>query len=538
MSDSEFDTQLADLCADPDFKDLRGQLHQFDPFKVLKVERYELRHTTTLAWLLDPHETHGLGDTFLRSFLHEVFGSSGDVAHFLGDAAPLADRVAVQPELKLGDKKRGKATEADVTDIGMRARATGELDVLVESADWAIAIEAKIDSKEGQYQLSDYRDYLARRFGKKDHFQLRMLYLTVQDEPEVMNKNPEWLGIQWGRHVARALESALVERYRADPREALATCRVEERTLCEFLCRYMALLQRLATSLYGLEDQVQTLADRHNNVLLALKDDLDRKKREGLFIVPWLSSPGWARTYWENRQIIDVLKERARTPEAKFIAGVFGRLAGLHNGGVVRLSAEQGRSATIRFIPREWEDWKVLGPDGRLQVQNVLYYHMAFRKEKKEDIEIKLLLPASVEHALQAEMARESVRLGRGGCFTTRPSELDAFLARKNKTLKLYTLQLKWQREAQDYLLEPGQEEKLDSFWNAVYAHQDMLRDVISRIDRETAVVGETRAIGARILANPDLVATILESAQDVSAPMTLDEFKGCLEGERPLADA
>ena len=32
---------------------------------------------TTLAWLMDPDENHGFGDTLLRAFLKEVFEIEG-----------------------------------------------------------------------------------------------------------------------------------------------------------------------------------------------------------------------------------------------------------------------------------------------------------------------------------------------------------------------------------------------------------------------------------------------------------------------------
>jgi hypothetical protein len=86
------------------------------------------------------------------------------------------------------------ADDQDATE--KTARRTGELDLLIESETWAVAIEAKIDSREGQAQLHDYSRYLAERFrGKKRLYQL---YLTVEPEADVIEENPDWTGIQWG----------------------------------------------------------------------------------------------------------------------------------------------------------------------------------------------------------------------------------------------------------------------------------------------------------------------------------------------------
>ena len=53
--------------------ELREMINKFNMFKVLKIDQYEIRHSQMLAWLLDPQENHGLGDTFLRNFLKETF---------------------------------------------------------------------------------------------------------------------------------------------------------------------------------------------------------------------------------------------------------------------------------------------------------------------------------------------------------------------------------------------------------------------------------------------------------------------------------
>lgn len=47
-------------------------LAQVDIFQVLGVGSSELHHSRFLAWLLDPHQTHGLGDYFLKSFLFQT----------------------------------------------------------------------------------------------------------------------------------------------------------------------------------------------------------------------------------------------------------------------------------------------------------------------------------------------------------------------------------------------------------------------------------------------------------------------------------
>lgn len=43
---------------------------RFNLFNILKIARTEIRHSNMLAWLIDPNEGHGLGDSVLRGIIH------------------------------------------------------------------------------------------------------------------------------------------------------------------------------------------------------------------------------------------------------------------------------------------------------------------------------------------------------------------------------------------------------------------------------------------------------------------------------------
>ena len=61
---------LEEFLLDIDILDkLDGYMNKFNVFDVLRISKMEIRHSNMLAWLLNPKETHGLGDTFLRKFL-------------------------------------------------------------------------------------------------------------------------------------------------------------------------------------------------------------------------------------------------------------------------------------------------------------------------------------------------------------------------------------------------------------------------------------------------------------------------------------
>jgi hypothetical protein len=52
--------------------DLRKFEEGVNVFRVLGLERYEIRHSNMLAWLFNPKENHGLRDGFLRMFLEKL----------------------------------------------------------------------------------------------------------------------------------------------------------------------------------------------------------------------------------------------------------------------------------------------------------------------------------------------------------------------------------------------------------------------------------------------------------------------------------
>jgi hypothetical protein len=52
-----------------DLERLESLIAQFNIFEAVGVERQELRHSDFLSFLLDPRQSHGLGDSFLRRLL-------------------------------------------------------------------------------------------------------------------------------------------------------------------------------------------------------------------------------------------------------------------------------------------------------------------------------------------------------------------------------------------------------------------------------------------------------------------------------------
>ena len=63
------------LIKDENFDQLDLGLKNPNIFQILRITNNEIRHSNFFSWLLDPNQSHKLGDIFLKRFLREVFSS-------------------------------------------------------------------------------------------------------------------------------------------------------------------------------------------------------------------------------------------------------------------------------------------------------------------------------------------------------------------------------------------------------------------------------------------------------------------------------
>jgi hypothetical protein len=198
---------IQDLLVDPSFLELDRQLNAFNIFDVLNVREYEIRHTRFLAHLLDPCGTHGLGSTFLRSFLLQVSAqvASDERVGLLDEVHKLDLELArVMAEISLTTNMQDEAVEISDEKPGNKRKSSGQgrLDILLQiprrgQADIAIAIENKINARESNGQLERYKDWVTNRFNDN----VVLLYLTVNEE-EV---DSAWNSITYSNVVYPAL---------------------------------------------------------------------------------------------------------------------------------------------------------------------------------------------------------------------------------------------------------------------------------------------------------------------------------------------
>ena len=137
-------------------------LNRLNPIKTMKMEAMEIRHSAILAWLLDPNETHGLDDRFLKAF---IAGAFRGCSH-------------------LGKPNALDIIQSDLRDAEIR-REWQHIDILVVSRanGWAFVIENKFNSSQHEDQLSKYTKRIRSIFdAESDNLIVRGIFLTLFDE--------------------------------------------------------------------------------------------------------------------------------------------------------------------------------------------------------------------------------------------------------------------------------------------------------------------------------------------------------------------
>lgn len=159
-----------------DLERLEEITEEFNIFTSLNIVSNEIRHSNFFSWLMDPNESHGLGDYFLHSFL----GLITFKASALKIKAP-----------SIFDIDSWNYESAEIR------REWKNIDILILSEENKLvcAIENKIYSKEHSNQLERYSQIVKSEFNK---FNYLFVYLTIEgDIPETPSSAEEYIPISY-----------------------------------------------------------------------------------------------------------------------------------------------------------------------------------------------------------------------------------------------------------------------------------------------------------------------------------------------------
>jgi len=144
----------------PELEKLEEIVEEFNIFTALSIVNNEIRHSNFLSWLMNPGESHGLGDYFLSSFLKKISFKASS----LGIEGPSVFDI--------------DSWSFDDVEI---LREWRNIDLLIRSDNrkFICIVENKITSREHSNQLIRYKDIVDKEFSA---FQKLFVYLTVEGD--------------------------------------------------------------------------------------------------------------------------------------------------------------------------------------------------------------------------------------------------------------------------------------------------------------------------------------------------------------------
>jgi len=167
---------------DDGLKNLTKKLNEFNPFRILRIESFEIRHSNMLAWLLNPKGNHELGNAFLKSFLYKTINNKENKPKV--DALEGGARI-IKNIGSLDDYSDLDYSDLDYSDLIIE-REKYQIDILATSTKgtFVLLIENKIYSDERTNQLETYYKKVKEAYRK--HIVLP-IYLTLFSEPPSHN---------------------------------------------------------------------------------------------------------------------------------------------------------------------------------------------------------------------------------------------------------------------------------------------------------------------------------------------------------------
>lgn len=184
--------KLRDFWESGKLEKLEGFTDKFNIFNALKLDNAEIRHSNFLAWLMNPCESHKLGDYFLKEFFKKALKNFNQNSNIKVKPQDIIDKSFFECEIR---------------------REDNNIDILIINPDikFLCVIENKIWSGEHSQQLERYAEYVKKQF---KGYQKLYIFLTPNPNPdEPVLKRGDVFYIQMGyEQILAAIEKTLKHR--------------------------------------------------------------------------------------------------------------------------------------------------------------------------------------------------------------------------------------------------------------------------------------------------------------------------------------
>jgi len=182
------------IIRDDDFMTLAQRFSRTNLFQVSGMGSQEIKHSNLLAWLLNPTETHGLGDAFIKGILSRLYDESQDAE------IPLPDSII---ELLLDD----------LHDSLVFRESEGNIDLLFRTNDerLIVCIENKVWASVSDHQPDKYYGYVQEAYGKYQNKVFILLTPSGYAVPSRISKNADmWLAFSYAS-LAECLKDLIAQ---------------------------------------------------------------------------------------------------------------------------------------------------------------------------------------------------------------------------------------------------------------------------------------------------------------------------------------
>ena len=343
-----------------DLVELETRFARFNVFEALYVARQELKHSSFLAFLLDPRESHGLGDLFLRRFLQEV------------------TRIASEPTISAVDLDSFDLSRTEVK------REYENIDIFMRDPTYKISvvIENKVGTKEHDDQLKRYRELVTRRFPA---YKFIGVYLTREGESAM---DSEYVAISYG--MVRDLVNELLLR-----KSVLITPAI--RMTFE---QYVDLLERRVMADQELHELCARIYKRHKQAIDILMKHIPDEYAKALEVVKELvTHTGYSLEVSDNHALRFVPKEFTVAPFRS-------DKAWLASGQMVYVECKK-KEDTLGF------QVKMDGgsPEERTVVHTFAKTHKPFRPDKGVHAKYQVLYKHTFLEASDLDATEEELRI-------------------------------------------------------------------------------------------------------------------------------
>ncbi|TLS36480.1 PD-(D/E)XK nuclease family protein [Pseudalkalibacillus caeni] len=233
MQDSEKRKAIEKFLLDIDvLDDIESRLANFNVFETLGIVNTEIRHSNVLSWLLNPKENHGLGDTYIKKFMQEVF---------YHNQFNLTNSNITLLDISL----------MDYYTFYIR-REWRNIDLLAFSEEHKIVmvIENKIWSKESKHQLKKYMEIVSKEFPS---YSKVFLFLTPNGDTPSDEEN--WLTIDYN-YILNTLEKTVALR-----KDSIS------QSVSIFITQYIEVLRRYIVGENELERICKEIYSKHQKAL-------------------------------------------------------------------------------------------------------------------------------------------------------------------------------------------------------------------------------------------------------------------------------